>query len=168
MSATSIGDCPTSSTVGLSTVLTTYPDGNAVRIPMMSFSRLSNDPALLFEATTAVMAKFSLTFVEALPIKTTSMYGVDGTMTIAGGIGDSGTLEKTLAANPLKAVDKAARVSAIELAGIIDKLFLRQDTVEAMKTPYLSMIYPCGTAYFENQRPGFRHLRQRGFGKLRR
>ena len=117
MSATSIGDCPTSNTVGLSTVVTTYPDGNAARIPMMSFSKLSNDPALLFEATTAVMAKFSLTFVEALPIKTTSMYGVDGTMTIAGGIGDSGTLEKTLAANPLNAVDNAARVSAIELAG---------------------------------------------------
>jgi hypothetical protein len=38
------------------------------------------------------MAKFNLTFVAALPIKTTSMYGVDGTITIAGGIGDSGTL----------------------------------------------------------------------------
>jgi hypothetical protein len=96
------------------------------------------------------------------------MYGVDGTMTIAGGIGDSGTLEKTLAANPLKAVDKAARVSAIELAGIIDKLFLRQDTAEAMKTPYSSMIYPCGTAYFENQHPGFLHQLQRGFGTLQR
>jgi hypothetical protein len=137
MSATSIGDCPTSNTVGLSTVLTTYPDGSAVRIPMMSFSRLSKDPALLMEATTAVMAKFSLTFVEALPIRTTSMYGVDGTMTIAGGIGDSGTLEKTLAANPLNAVDKAARVSAIELAGIIDKSFRRQGKAEVMTTPCL-------------------------------
>jgi hypothetical protein len=118
MSATSIGDCPTSNTVGFSTVPTTYPAGIAARIPMMSFSRLSKDPALLFEATTAVMAKFSLTFVEALPIKTTSMYGVDGTITIAGGIGDSGTLAKTFAANPLNAFDNAARVSAIELAGI--------------------------------------------------
>ena len=58
-------------------------------------------------------------------------------MTIAGGIGASGTLEKTLAANPLKAVDNAARVSAIELAGIIDKLFLRQDKAEVMTTPCL-------------------------------
>jgi hypothetical protein len=61
------------------------------------------------------------------------MYGVDGTMTIAGGIGASGTLEKTLAANPLNAVDNAARVSATELAGIIDKSFRRQGKVEAMK-----------------------------------
>jgi hypothetical protein len=41
----------------------------------------------------AVIAKLILTFVEALPISTTSMYGESGTMTIAGGIGDSGTLE---------------------------------------------------------------------------
>jgi hypothetical protein len=113
-----MGDCPTSNTVGLSTVPTTYPAGIAARIPIMSFSRLSNDPALLFEATTAVMAKLSLTFVDALPIKTTSMYGVEGTITIAGGMGDSGTLPYTLAANALKAFDKAERVSAIELAGI--------------------------------------------------
>jgi hypothetical protein len=59
---------------------------------MMSFSRLSKDPALLLEATTAVMAKFNLTFVDALPIKTISMYGVEGTITMAGGMGDSGTL----------------------------------------------------------------------------
>jgi hypothetical protein len=118
MSATSMGDCPTSNTVGLSTVLTTYPAGNAARIPIMSFSKLSSDPALLLEATTAVMAKFNLTFVEALPINTISMYGVDGTITIAGGIGASGTLAKTLADSPLNAFDNAARVSAIELAGI--------------------------------------------------
>jgi hypothetical protein len=58
---------------------------------MMSFSRLSSDPALLFEATMAVIAKLILTFVEALPINTTSMNGESGTITIAGGIGDSGT-----------------------------------------------------------------------------
>ena len=137
MSATSMGDCPTSNTVGLSTVSTTYPDGIAVRIPIMSFSRLSNDPALLFEATTAVMAKLSFTFVEALPIKTTSMYGVDGTITIAGGIGDSGTLPYTLAANALNAFDNAARVSAIELAGTIAQPFQRQGKVEVMTRPCL-------------------------------
>jgi hypothetical protein len=58
---------------------------------MMSFSRLSNEPALLFEATMAEIAKLILTFVEALPISTTSMNGESGTITIAGGIGDSGT-----------------------------------------------------------------------------
>jgi hypothetical protein len=125
MSATSIGDCPTSNTVGFSTVLTTYPAGSAARIPMMSFSRLSSEPALLFEATIAVIAKFSFTFVLALPIKTTSMYGVDGTTTIAGGMGDSGTLGKTLAANPLNAFESAERVSAIELAGTIAQPFQR-------------------------------------------
>jgi hypothetical protein len=129
MSATSIGDCPTSNTVGLSTVPTTYPAGIAARIPMMSFSRLSNDPALLLEATTAVMAKFNLTFVADLPIKTTSMYGVDGTITIAGGIGDSGTLPYTLADNALNAFDKAERVSAIELAGTIAQPFQRLNKV---------------------------------------
>jgi hypothetical protein len=121
-----MGDCPTSNTVGLSTVSTTYPDGNAVRIPMMSFSRLSSEPALLFEATIAVIAKLSLTFVAALPIKTTSMYGVDGTITIAGGMGDSGTLGYTLAASALNALDNAERVSAIELAGTIAPPFQRQ------------------------------------------
>ena len=101
---------------------------------MMSFSRLSNDPALLLEATTAVMAKLSFTFVEALPIKTTSMYGVEGTITMAGGMGDSGTLPYTLAANALNEFDKAARVSAIELAGTIAQPFQRPGKVEVMKT----------------------------------
>jgi hypothetical protein len=39
----------------------------------------------------AVIAKFNLTWVLALPIKTTSINGESGTITIAGGIGDSGT-----------------------------------------------------------------------------
>lgn len=116
MSATSIGLCPTSSTVGFSITPTTYPAGIAARIPMISFSRLSNEPALLFEATIAEMAKLILTFVEALPIKTTSMYGESGTTTIAGGIGASGTLAYTLADNALKAFAKAARVSEMALA----------------------------------------------------
>jgi len=128
MSATSIGDCPTSNTVGLSTVSTTYPDGIAARIPMMSFSRLSKDPALLLEATIAVIAKLSFTFVDALPIKTTSIYGVEGTITIAGGMGDSGTLPYTLAASALNEFDNAERVSAIELAGTIAQPFQRLKT----------------------------------------
>jgi hypothetical protein len=45
------------------------------------------------EATIAEIAKLILTCVFALPINTTSMYGESGTTTIAGGIGDSGTLE---------------------------------------------------------------------------
>jgi hypothetical protein len=64
MSATSIGLCPTSNTVGFSTTPTTYPAGIAARIPIMSFSRLSSEPALLFEATIAVIAKFNLNFHE--------------------------------------------------------------------------------------------------------
>jgi hypothetical protein len=84
---------------------------------MMSFSRLSSEPALLFEATIAVIAKLILTFVEALPISTTSMYGESGTTTIAGGIGASGTLGYTLADSALKALAKAARVSETALAG---------------------------------------------------
>jgi hypothetical protein len=69
MSATSIGDCPTSRTVGFSICPTTYPAGIAARIPMMSFSRLSSEPALLFEATIAEIAKLILTWVLALPSK---------------------------------------------------------------------------------------------------
>jgi hypothetical protein len=68
MSATSIGDCPTSNTVGFSITPTTYPAGIAARIPIMSFSRLSSEPALLLLATMAVIAKLSLTCVFALPI----------------------------------------------------------------------------------------------------
>jgi hypothetical protein len=118
MSATSIGDCPTSNTVGFSITPTTYPAGIAARIPIMSFSRLSSEPALLLLATMAVIAKLSLTCVFALPIKTTSMYGLSGTTTMAGGIGDSGTLGYTFADSALKAFAKADRVSAIEFAGI--------------------------------------------------
>jgi hypothetical protein len=46
------------------------------------------------------------------------MYGLSGTTTMAGGIGDSGTLAYTLADNALKAFAKTARVSAIVDAGI--------------------------------------------------
>jgi len=53
-----------------------------------------------------------------LPINTTSMYGLSGTTTMAGGIGDSGTLGYTFADSALKAFAKADRVSAIEFAGI--------------------------------------------------
>ena len=84
---------------------------------MISFSRLSNDPALLFEATIAVIAKLILTLTELLPISTTSMYGESGTTTMAGGIGDSGTLGYTLADNALNALAKAARVSETAFAG---------------------------------------------------
>jgi hypothetical protein len=118
MSATSIGDCPTSNTVGFSITPTTYPAGIAARIPIMSCSRLSNEPALLLLATMAVIAKLILTCVFALPINTTSMYGLSGTTTMAGGIGDSGTLAYTLADKALKAFAKVARVSAIVDAGI--------------------------------------------------
>jgi len=118
MSATSIGDCPTSNTVGFSITPTTYPAGIAARIPIMSYSRLSSDPALLLLATMAVIAKLSLTCVFALPINTTSMYGLSGTTTMAGGIGDSGTLGYTFADSALKAFARADRVSAIEFAGI--------------------------------------------------
>jgi len=75
------------------------------------------------------MAKFNLTFVADLPIKTTSMYGVEGTITMAGGMGDSGTLPYTFADNALNAFDKAERVSAIELAGTIALPFQRLKTV---------------------------------------
>jgi hypothetical protein len=84
----------------------------------MSCSRLSNEPALLLLATMAVIAKFSLTFVFALPMSATSMYGLSGTTTMAGGIGASGTLAYTLADSALNAFAKAARVSAMVEAGI--------------------------------------------------
>lgn len=132
MSATSIGDCPTSNTVGFSMTPTTYPAGIAARIPMMSFSKLSNEPALLLLATMAEIAKFNLTFVAALPINATSMYGLSGTTTMAGGIGDSGTLAYTLADSALNALAKAARVSAIEFAGTIAPLFQRPGMASTM------------------------------------
>jgi hypothetical protein len=65
------------------------------------------------------------------------MYGVEGTITIAGGMGDSGTLPYTFAARALNALDKAERVSAIELAGTIAQPFQRLKTVEVMTTPCL-------------------------------
>jgi hypothetical protein len=95
---------------------------------MISFSRLSSDPALLFEATMAVIAKLILTCVFALPISTISMYGESGTTTIAGGMGASGTLGYTFADNALKAFAKAARVSDTALAGITAQPFQRPNT----------------------------------------
>ena len=47
------------------------------------------------------------------------------TTTIAGGMGDSGTLLKMLAARAENELARAARVSATELAGIIAQLFQR-------------------------------------------
>jgi hypothetical protein len=68
-----------------------YPAGIAARIPMMSFSKLSSEAGFELYETIAVIAKLSLTFVVESLIKTVSMYGVEGTTTIAGGMGDSGT-----------------------------------------------------------------------------
>ena len=118
MSATSIVETPTMRTVGFSTSPTIYPDGIAARIPMMSASKLANEPALELFATTAVIAKFILTFVVVLLIVAGSIYGDPGTMTIAGGIGDSGTLEYTVAPDVANAVANAARVSPTVLAVI--------------------------------------------------
>ena len=91
----------------------------------MSFSRLSSEPALLLEATIAVIAKLILTLTDDLPINSTSMYGESGTTTIAGGIGDSGTLGYTFADSALNALANAARVSDTELAGTIAQPFQR-------------------------------------------
>lgn len=91
MSAVSIVLAPTSNGVGRSTFPTTYPAGIAARIPMMSCSRLSRDAGFELYATMAVIVKFTLTLMVALFINCCSRYGDDGTMTIAGGIGDSGT-----------------------------------------------------------------------------
>lgn len=118
MSATNIVDAPIDNTVGFSTSPTTYPDGIAARIPIMSASKFANDPALELFATIAVIAKFILTFVVALLIVAGSIYGEPGTITIAGGIGDSGTLAYTVAPDVANAVANAARVPPTVLAVI--------------------------------------------------
>lgn len=93
MSATSIGETPTTKTVGFSTSPTMYPDGIAARIPKIKASRFANEPAFELLATIAEMAKLSLTFVVDLLSNAGSIYGELGTTTIAGGMGASGTLE---------------------------------------------------------------------------
>ena len=84
----------------------------------MSASKFANDPALELFATIAVIAKFNLTFVVALFMTNDSMYGDPGTITIAGGIGVSGTLAYTVANVVANAVARAARVSPTTDAGI--------------------------------------------------
>jgi len=91
MSAVSIVLAPTSNGVGRSTLPTTYPAGIAARIPMMSCSKLSNEAGLLLYCTIAVIVKFALTLMVDLLKSCCSKYGDEGTMTIAGGMGDSGT-----------------------------------------------------------------------------
>lgn len=112
-------DAPMLSTVGFSTSPTSYPDGIAPRIPIMSASNAANEPALELFATMAVIAKFILTFVVALFMSNDSMYGEPGTITIAGGMGDSGTLGYTVAPDVANAVANALRVSPTTDAGII-------------------------------------------------
>ena len=119
MSATNMVDAPMLSTVGFSTSPTTYPAGTAARIPIMSASKFANEPALELFDTMAVIAKFILTLVVALLNNTLSMYGEPGTITIAGGMGDSGTLGYTVAPDVANAVARAARVSPTTDAGII-------------------------------------------------
>ena len=92
MSATNMDVAPTISTVGFSTSPTTYPDGIAARMTMIKASKFSNAPALELFATIADIAKFIFTLIVESLITVVSIYGEFGTMTIAGGIGASGTL----------------------------------------------------------------------------
>ena len=142
MSATNIGLCPTSKTVGFSIVPNSYPAGIAARIPIISFSRLSNEPALLLDATMTLMTKLIRTFVVAPLIKTTSIYGEPGKIQIAGGIGDSGTDWYTLASRAENVFARAARVPAMLDAGIIERPFQRPGMALIMWTPCWSNFFP--------------------------
>ena len=118
MSATNMDVAPTINTVGFSTSPTTYPAGIAARITIIKASKFANAPALELFATIAVIAKFILTFTVVSLINAVSIYGEFGTITMAGGIGDSGTDWYTVANDVANAVANVERKSPTTDAGI--------------------------------------------------